>query len=108
MAFKMTPSSKELDGAYNFSNKHCDSIKAGSAGLGMAGQIPDGPGSQGEAGVGMMNVPGPSYKMDSGGVGHFNDGLRKASEDGKLSKEFGAVVDADTKKGSSQMMNKDY
>ena len=49
MAFKMKLGSKNLDGPYSMSNTQTDTIKKGSGGLGMAGQVPDGPGSQGEA-----------------------------------------------------------
>lgn len=61
MAFKMKAGSKELDGMYNFSNKQTENIKAGSGGLGMAGQVPDGPGSQGEAMGPHMNEGGSPY-----------------------------------------------
>ena len=49
MAFKMKLGSKDLDGLYSINNKQTEAIKSGSGGLGMAGQVPDGPGSQGEA-----------------------------------------------------------
>ena len=49
MAFKMKLGSKNLDGPYSMSNTQTDTIKKGSGGLGMAGQVPDGQGSQGEA-----------------------------------------------------------
>ena len=49
MAFKMKLGSKNLDGLYSINNKQTDAIKSGSGGLGMAGQVPDGQGSQGEA-----------------------------------------------------------
>jgi len=58
----MKAGSKELDGMYNFSNKQTENIKAGSGGLGMAGQVPDGPGSQGEA-MG-PHMDGGIYKVD--------------------------------------------
>ena len=59
MAFKMKLGSKNLDGLYSINNKQTDAIKSGSGGLGIAGQVPDGPGSQGEA---MAN------KNDDGGI----------------------------------------
>lgn len=66
MAFKMTPGSKELDGMYNFSNKQTENIKAGSGGLGMSGQVPDGPGSQGEAmGPHMNEGMSPALKVNT-------------------------------------------
>ena len=49
MAFKMKLGSKDLDGLYSINNKQTEAIKSGSGGLGMAGQVPDGQGSQGEA-----------------------------------------------------------
>ena len=49
MAFKMKLGSKNLDGLYSINNKQTEAIKLGSGGLGMAGQVPDGQGSQGEA-----------------------------------------------------------
>ena len=49
MAFKMKLGSKNLDGPYSMSNTQTDTIKKGSGGLGMAGQVPDGPGDSGMA-----------------------------------------------------------
>ena len=49
MAFKMKLGSKDLDGLYSINNKQTEAIKLGSGGLGTAGQVPDGQGSQGEA-----------------------------------------------------------
>ena len=60
----MKAGSKELDGMYNFSNKQTENIKAGSGGLGMSGQVPDGPGSQGEAtGIHMNEGMSPVLKV---------------------------------------------
>lgn len=61
MAFKMKLGSKNLDGLYSINNKQTDAIKSGSGGLGMAGQVPDGQGSQGEA-MSPHNKMGPMYK----------------------------------------------
>jgi hypothetical protein len=61
MAFKMKLGSKNLDGLYSINNKQTDAIKSGSGGLGMAGQVPDGPGNSGMA----MNDSG-MYMKDSG------------------------------------------
>ena len=61
MAFKMKLGSKDLDGLYSINNKQTDAIKSGSGGLGMAGQVPDGPGDSGMA----MNDSG-MYMKDSG------------------------------------------
>ena len=49
MAFTMKLGSKNLDGPYSMSNTQTDTIKKGSGGLGIAGQVPDGQRSQGEA-----------------------------------------------------------
>ncbi len=49
MAFKMKLGSNNLDGLYSINNKQTEAIKLGSGGLGMAGKVPDGQGSQGEA-----------------------------------------------------------
>ena len=62
MAFKMKLTSKELHGAYPFSNTQTETIKKGSGGLGMAGQVPDGPA---DSGMANMNT-GPILKV--GGV----------------------------------------
>ena len=61
MAFTMKLGSKNLDGLYSINNKQTDAIKSGSGGLGMAGQVPDGPGDSGMA----MNDSG-MYMKDSG------------------------------------------
>ena len=61
MAFKMKLGSKNLDGPYSMSNTQTETIKKGSGGLGMAGQVPDGPGDSGMA----MNDSG-MYMKDSG------------------------------------------
>ena len=101
MAFKMKLGSKDLDGLYSINNKQTEAIKSGSGGLGMAGQVPDGPGSQGEA-MSPHNMMSPAYQND--------DEIKLDNVDLPVV-ESGAARDAriqtQMKKTRSQVSNKD-
>ena len=100
MAFKMKLNSKELHGAYPFSNKQTDVITSGSGGLGMAGQVPDGPGSQGEAmgpilkvgGVNEIKPKGVDIRTGGQLVPRRGD-LTEEQNDDVLKKSFDSVPD---------------
>ena len=100
MAFKMKLGSKDLDGLYSINNKQTDAIKSGSGGLGMAGQVPDGQGSQGEAISGIFQRGGKSVnEIESKGVDIRTGGqlvpkrgdLTEEQNDDVLKKSFASV-----------------
>ena len=100
MAFTMKLGSKNLDGPYSMSNTQTDTIKKGSGGLGMAGQVPDGQGSQGEAISGIFQRGGKSVnEIESKGVDIRTGGqlvpkrgdLTEEQNDDVLKKSFASV-----------------
>jgi len=97
----MKLTSKELHGAYPFSNKQTDTIKKGSGGLGMAGQVPDGPG---DSGMANMNT-GPILKV--GGVNEIKSKGVDLRTGGQLVPTRGDLTEEQNKDVLNRSMNKD-
>ena len=100
MAFKMKLGSKNLDGLYSINNKQTEAIKSGSGGLGMAGQVPDGQGSQGEA-------MSPHFQRGGKSVNEIKSKGVDLRTGGQLVPTRGDLTEEQNKDVLNRSMNKD-